>query len=428
MPIMGIGDFMTLFDNILLETIFILFPLSIWMIYQIYMKNIDKERRNISFDLALFTMIYLMTKIYNLKYSYLLYFSLNVPLILAYVKKRELSFLMITVFQILFMKHFFEEQIALLLLDSVGCYALYKVLSYRKRDYTKDAFVFVLAKFVFAYSYFLFKVPIGYDNRIQFIEIFFVFLIFVFLITFTIFILKKSEDMILYSNAISLLDEEKKLRASLFKITHEIKNPIAVCKGYLDMFDMDNKEHSKKYIPILKSEIEKVLTLLQDFLSISKIKIEKETLDINYLLENVIDSVSPLLKEKQIKTDLHISDEEVFMEADYNRLNQVIINLIKNSIESMEQREKKILTICTEEKKDTIQIRIKDSGIGITSENLKKMSEPFFTTKKAGTGLGVYLSKEIIRGHGGTIRYESEIEKGTQVIITLPRIENLNYT
>ena len=90
---MGIGDFMTLFDNILLETIFIIFPLSIWMIYQIYIKNIDKERRNISFDVALFTMIYLMTKIYNLKYSYLLYFSLNVPLILAYVKKRELSFL-----------------------------------------------------------------------------------------------------------------------------------------------------------------------------------------------------------------------------------------------------------------------------------------------------------------------------------------------
>ncbi len=424
---MGIGDFMTLFDNILLETIFIIFPLSIWMIYQIYIKNIDKERRTISFDIALFTMIYLMTKIYNLRYSYLLYFSLNVPLILAYVKKRELSFLMITVFQILFMKHFFEEHLALLLLDGIGCYFLYKVLSYRKRDYTKDAFVFVLAKFVFAYSYFLFKVPMGYENKVEFVEIFFVFLIFVFLITFTIFILKKSEDMILYSNAISLLDEEKKLRASLFKITHEIKNPIAVCKGYLDMFDIDKKEHSKKYIPILKSEIEKVLTLLQDFLSISKIKIEKETLDINYLLENVIDSVSPLLKEKKIKTDLHISEEEVFMEADYNRLNQVIINLIKNSIESMEQKEQKILTIYAEEKKDTVQIRIKDSGIGITSENLKKMCEPFFTTKKQGTGLGVYLSKEIIRGHGGTIRYESEIEKGTQVIITLPRIEDLNY-
>lgn len=425
---MGVGDFMTLFDNILLEVIFIIFPLSIWMIYQIYIKNTDKERRNISFDVSLFTMIYLMTKIYTPKYSYLLYFCLNVPLILAYIKKREISFLFITVFQIVFMNEFFGEHIILLLVEGTSCYLLYKVLSYRRHDYTKDALVFVLVKSAFAYSYFLFKTPNVYGNTVELFQIFLVLLIFYFLVGFTIFILKKSEDMILYSNAISLLDEEKRLRASLFKITHEIKNPIAVCKGYLDMFDTDNKEHSKKYIPILRSEIEKVLTLLQDFLSISKIKIEKETLDINYLLENVIDSVSPLLKEKKIKTDLRISDEEVFMEADYNRLNQVIINLIKNSIESMEQKEKKILKIYTKENKDTIKIMIEDSGIGITSENLKKMSEPFFTTKKTGTGLGVYLSKEIIKGHGGTIKYASELEKGTQVIITLPRIENLNYT
>ena len=62
------------------------------------------------------------------------------------------------------------------------------------------------------------------------------------------------------------------------------------------MFDTTNIEHSKKYIPILKDEISKVLTLLQDFLSLNKIHIEKETMDINYLLENVVSSVKPLLK------------------------------------------------------------------------------------------------------------------------------------
>lgn len=312
----------------------------------------------------------------------------------------------------------------MLLIEGITCYLLYKVLSFRKHEYTKDATLFVLVKSVFAYSYFLLNPN---QNSTLVFEAFLTLLFFYFLISFTIFLLKKSEALILYSNAVSLLDEEKKIRDSIFKITHEIKNPIAVCKGYLDMFDVENKEHSQKYIPILRGEIEKVLTLLQDFLSISKIKIEKETLDINYLLENVVDSVTPLLKEKKIKTDLCIPTDELFMEADYNRLNQVIINIIKNSVESMEKKEDKILKIYTKENKNSIKITIEDSGMGITHENLKRLSEPFFTTKKTGTGLGVYLSYEIIKGHGGTIQYESDVGKGTQVVITLPLLEELKY-
>ncbi len=421
---MVVGDFMTLFDNILLQILFVTFPLCIWIIYQIYTQNIDKERREVAFDVALLTMIYLMVKINTAKYSYLLYFSLNIPLILAYIKKRELPFLIISLFQIYFMHINFHENVVILFIEGMSCYILYKILFFRKHEYTKDAFIFVFVKSIFAYNYFLLQresIASIYDGFITL-------LIFYMLVSFTIFLLKKSEDMILYSNAISLLDQEKKLRNSIFKITHEIKNPIAVCKGYLDMFDVDNIEHSKKYIPILRGEIERVLTLLQDFLSISKIKIEKEMLDINYLLENVVDSVTPLLKEKKIKMDLCISDEELFMEADYNRLNQVIINIIKNSIESMEKKEKKILKIYTKENKENIKITIEDSGMGITNENLKKLSEPFFTTKKTGTGLGVYLSSEIIKGHGGTMHYESNIGKGTQVVITLPLMKKLNYT
>ena len=415
---------MTLFDNILLQVIFIVFPLSIWMIYQIYIKNIDKERRNISFDMALFTMIYLMVKISVPNYLYFLYFSLNVPLVLAYLKKRELPFLCISLFLIFYMHLIFHENIVMLCIEAVTCYLLYKILSFRKHEYTKDIALFILVKFIFAYSYFL----LHPDQSIASIfEAFMALLLFTFLLSFTIFLLKKSEALLLYSNAISLLDEEKKLRDSIFKITHEIKNPIAVCKGYLDMFDITNQNHSQKYIPILKGEIEKVLVLLQDFLSISKIKIEKETLDINYLLENVVDSVTPLLKEKKIKTDLSISTDELFMEADYNRLNQVIINIIKNSVESMEKKEDKILKIYTKENKNTIKITIEDSGIGITNENLKRLSEPFFTTKKTGTGLGVYLSNEIIKGHGGTLEYTSNVGKGTQVTITLPIFKDILY-
>ena len=184
------------------------------------------------------------------------------------------------------------------------------------------------------------------------------------------------------------------------------------------MFDIENKEHPKKYIPILREEISKVLILLQDFLSLNKIHIEKEPMDIYYLLENVVSSVKPLLKEKGVRLNFDNYDEELFIDGDYNRLSQVAINIIKNALESME--DEKILTINTKVLKEKIKIEFKDTGKGMSKEELEKISEPFFTTKKNGTGLGVYLSKEIIKSHGGNIEYKSKENVGTTVIITLP--------
>ena len=78
-------------------------------------------------------------------------------------------------------------------------------------------------------------------------------------------ILNQCENTIDLNVSLKELEKEKELRKSLFKITHEIKNPIAVCKGYLDMFDYNNKEHSERYIPIIKQEIDRTLTLMNDF-------------------------------------------------------------------------------------------------------------------------------------------------------------------
>ena len=211
------------------------------------------------------------------------------------------------------------------------------------------------------------------------------------------------------------LEKETQLRTSLFKITHEIKNPIAVCKSYLDMFDINNKEH-EKYIIILKEEMDKILMLLQDFLAMNKIKIQKEILDINLLLEDIIQQYEPILKEKNIKFEYDICQDEVFIEGDYNRLNQVLINMIKNSIEAIEVNG--IIKLNYELGKN-FKIIIEDNGIGIPDNELEKIKEPFYTTKKNGTGLGVSLSIEIINAHNGNIKYE-QLEKGTRVEIELP--------
>ena len=94
-----------------------------------------------------------------------------------------------------------------------------------------------------------------------------------------------------------ILQKEKQIRLSLFKVTHEIKNPIAVCKGYLDMLNVNNKEQVSKYIPIIKSEIERLLTLLEDFMLVNKNNVDLDIMDINLLLEEVTDKLKPLLDE-----------------------------------------------------------------------------------------------------------------------------------
>ena len=216
------------------------------------------------------------------------------------------------------------------------------------------------------------------------------------------------------------LQKEKQIRTSLFKITHEIKNPIAVCKGYLDMFDVNDEKHSRKYIPIIRSEINRTLLLLQDFLDCNHLKINKDILDINLLLEDIGDECAPLLESKRINYISNIDEDELYIEGDYERLKQVFINIIKNSIEAITTRDDSYIEINVELDKNNIHIFIEDNGNGISEEDLEKIHQPFYTTKKDGTGLGITLSTEIIEAHGGKIIYNSQLGEWTKVEVILP--------
>ena len=111
--------------------------------------------------------------------------------------------------------------------------------------------------------------------------------------------------------------------------------------------------------------------------------------------------------------DLNLVDDEIFINGDYNRLSQVLINIIKNSIESINNDGK--ITINSKLKNNKYYLTINDNGCGMDSEVLEKIKEPFFTTKKRGSGLGVSLIYEIIEAHNAKINYESTYGKGTKV-------------
>lgn len=202
----------------------------------------------------------------------------------------------------------------------------------------------------------------------------------------------------------------------IFQIAHEVKNPIAVCKGYLDMLDTTKKEKVNKYIPIIRSEMNRALTIMDDFLNLKRLTIQKDIMDLILLLEDVKATMDSILSDQNIVLELPKIEEEVLIEGDYDRLKQVFVNLIKNAYEA---NAKKIqLTIIA--KKDTVEIMIQDNGEGISKRDLKRVGQLFYTTKSKGTGIGVSMSKEIIRLHQGMIQYDSILGKGTTIKITLP--------
>ena len=223
------------------------------------------------------------------------------------------------------------------------------------------------------------------------------------------------------NTAIKELEKEKVLRTSLFKMTHEIKNPIAVCKGYLDMLDINNKKKVEKYIPIIKGEIERTLNLMDDYLEYTKIKLNKDVADIYMLLDEVIESLNLFFKENNIILEMKLPDDELFLDIDYNRIKQVLINILKNSSEAYDKNKNKmIIKIDTKKRKNYFELTVEDNGIGMDRDSLNQVTDLFFTTKTNGTGLGTSLSKEIIELHGGKIKYDSALGIGTKVIIDLP--------
>ena len=146
--------------------------------------------------------------------------------------------------------------------------------------------------------------------------------------------MQKGEEIMDLNATINELEKEKRVRASLFKITHEIKNPIAVCKGYLDMMDYNDGETVRRYTKIVKDEIGRTLILMDDFLSCTKVKIEKEEVDLYLLLEEIGDALQPLFRKNKIATCIEVPDEELYVMLDYNRMKQVIVNVLKNAIEA----------------------------------------------------------------------------------------------
>lgn len=395
---------MNIFDNLLFDVILILFPFLFYMVYLFTNKNINNNCKELMFTFSLLSSSFLVIKYnYNNNNNIVDYLLLSSIILVLYLRN-----------------HYIVSNIIVLLL-----FVYYNINMILFLPYAIIIFLYLIKKikgmsdFLFIDIFLLLELICVCFVKFNF-NTFFMY-IFSYLIIYIIYLLiNKSEEIIKYHMDFKELQNQKQISLSLFKITHEIKNPIAVCKGYLDMLDANNKEQVNKYVPIIKGEIERLLVLLEDFMLVNKNNVDLDIMDINMLLEEVTDKLKPMLDEKNIKLNSDLIDDEIYIYGDYKRLSQVFINLIKNSIEAIPNSRNGIITIKNKIINNNLNIVIEDNGIGINNKILERIKEPFYTTKIKGTGLGVSLSNEIIGAHRGTLDYYSKEGINTQAIINLP--------
>jgi PAS domain S-box-containing protein len=203
-------------------------------------------------------------------------------------------------------------------------------------------------------------------------------------------------------------------------VAHEIRNPLTSMKGYTEFLQLDESDPERlEFLNIILDEIERVNTIVEDFMVLAKPKaVELEEKNVVPLIKNVVSLLEFEARKKNVRLHFNCNQEIIQIECDENRLKQVFLNFIKNGIEAMPNGGD--LHVKTMIHDNNVQISIQDSGVGIPKEKLKKLGEPFFTTKKNGNGLGLMVSFKIIESHNGKVFVESEPNKGTTFNILLP--------
>ncbi|MEH7378013.1 PAS domain S-box protein [Neobacillus drentensis] len=203
-------------------------------------------------------------------------------------------------------------------------------------------------------------------------------------------------------------------------VAHEIRNPLTSMKGYAEFLQLDEKDPERmEFLSIILDEIERVNTIVEDFMVLAKPKaVELEEKNVVPVIKNVVSLLEFEARKKNVLLTFDCNHEIIQIECDENRLKQVFLNFIKNGIEAMPNGGK--LHVKTIIHDNNVQISIQDTGVGISKEKLKKLGEPFYTTKKNGNGLGLMVSFKIIESHNGKVFVESEPNKGTTFNILLP--------
>lgn len=224
---------------------------------------------------------------------------------------------------------------------------------------------------------------------------------------------KKAEDFLQKADKLNVVGQ---LAAGL---AHEIRNPLTTLRGLLQL--MHSSGNGKlEYYDILISELDRINSMVSELIFFAKPHVTSlQTHDLSVILPNVITLLESQAAMSNIQIDFQVVEALPFVKCSEVEIKQVFINLFKNAIEAMPDGGV-IRVVVSVKSHKYVRIRFIDQGAGITEEQIRRLGEPFYTTKEKGTGLGLMMCYKIIGEHGGKIAITSAIGKGTTVEVMLP--------
>jgi PAS domain S-box-containing protein len=231
--------------------------------------------------------------------------------------------------------------------------------------------------------------------------------------------IKENEHLIVQSEKLKLVGE---LAAG---VAHEIRNPMTVISGFVQMMNEDTNSPYYEYTKLIQKETERIELILSEFLVLSRPQVKQlAPILLSETIAEVVQFFQYELQQKSITLEvLNYVEKRIKITGNENQIKQVIINLIKNAIEAISQNGTITITLKLSDDEREVIIAIEDNGSGMPTDILEKVFEPFYTTKTKGTGLGMMIIKKIIVDHDGKITITSIEDIGTEVLISFPVIQ-----
>ena len=205
-------------------------------------------------------------------------------------------------------------------------------------------------------------------------------------------------------------------------LAHEINNPLDGIQNCIRavLAEPDNKQKLREFLGLALEGLDRIELIVRRLLDYAKPHIfERIDLNINDIIEDALAIAQFRIKDKKIEVEEILSVEVLIVVGDFHYLEQVFANIIFNAIDAVNFNGKIEIETFGDDK--SVFVKIKDNGCGIPESILNKIFDPFFTTKPNGTGLGLYLSYNVVSSHGGRIEVKSKVGEGSTFTVILPR-------
>ena len=207
-------------------------------------------------------------------------------------------------------------------------------------------------------------------------------------------------------------------------ITHEVRNPLSSIGLNTELLEEElegSTEEAKKLLHAIHREVDRLTAITEEYLAFARLpkpKLAHEA--INPMVGALAAFVREDLAAKQVKLLVELGDSDPIALVDAAQLRQCLINLVRNATEALSAKGGGTVTLRTRRAGDRIVIEVEDNGIGIAPDVLPRMFDPFFSTKEGGSGLGLALTQQIVKDHGGDLAVQSTVGKGTTFTVSVP--------